>query len=129
MEGIHTGKKGVEHMSSNPTENCALVVAQCESVRLRAQRDEIAQMLEDVVADIRDLQEKIRSGEAKKAEVAAGLADLRYWLKAARETEAELDAITRKENGIIGGWGLDLDRAVDEIGCRLARIRPCDCEE
>jgi len=112
-------------MSSEEKQACVLVMAQCESARLEAQREEIERMLEDVVGDIRDLQEKIRSGEAKKAEVAAGLADLRYWLKAARETEVELDAIRRKESGIIPGWGLDLDAAVAEVGCRLARISPC----
>jgi hypothetical protein len=113
-------------MSSNQDGmGCTLVVPQCEDSRLEAQRQEIALMLADLVADIRDLQGKIRSGEATKAELAVGLADLRYWLKAARETEAELDAIKRKESDVVSAYGLDLEAAELEIGCRLARIRPC----
>lgn len=104
---------------------CALVVPVCEAGRLEAQRDEIAQTLDELAADIRDLQGKIRRGEAKKAEGGSVLSDLRYWLKALRETEAELETIRKRESGLAGAWGLDLDAADAEVRCRLARIRAC----
>lgn len=125
LEGDHTGNKGVEHMSSENKNSCVLVVPVCEAGRLEAQREEIAQTLNELAGDVRDLQEKIRSGEAKKQEVGAALADLRYWLKALRETEAELETIRRRDSGIIGGWGLDLEAAGDEVRCRLARLATC----
>ncbi len=120
---LNTGNKGVEHMSSYDESDCALVVAQCETSRLEAQRDEIVQTLAELVADIRALQDDIRSGKAKKTEVGASLADLRYWLKAARETEAEIETVRRRESGIVGSWGLDMRAAEHEIGCRLARLK------
>ncbi|GAA4224746.1 hypothetical protein J4E08_01300 [Sagittula sp. NFXS13] len=115
-------------MSSKQQQGCVLVVPVCEAGRLEAQREEIAQTLDELAADIRDLQGKIRNGEAKKTEVGGVMSDLRYWLKALRETEAELDTIRKRDSGIVGAWGLDLDAAELEIGCRLARIRTC-CEE
>ncbi|MFW2587562.1 hypothetical protein [Sagittula sp. SSi028] len=112
-------------MSSEKQQGCVLVVPVCETGRLEAQREEIAQTLSELAGDVRALQGKIRSGEAKKGDVGAALADLRYWLKALRETEAELDAIRQRESGVIGGWGLDLDAAGDEVRCRLARLAEC----
>ena len=117
-------------MSSENNNSCALVVPVCEAGRLEAQRDEIAQTLEELTADIRALQERIRSEErTKKTDVGTALADLRYWLKAARETEAELDAIRRRQSGIKGEWGLDLDVAFSEICDRLDRIRSAEKED
>lgn len=124
-EGQPTGKKGVEHMSSKKVTGCTLVVPVCETARLEAQRDEIAQTLKDLVADIRDLAEKVRDGGVKKAELGTSLSDLRYWLKAARETELELDEIKRKTTGIVGSYGLDLEAARFEVRCRLDRLRAC----
>lgn len=117
-------------MSSDNNNSCALVVPVCEAGRLEAQRDEIAQTLEELTADIRELQERIRGSErVKKTDVGTALSDLRYWLKAARETEAELDAIRRKQNGIEGDWGLDLEAAYHEVSCRLDRIRATSQED
>ncbi|MBP0481004.1 hypothetical protein [Sagittula salina] len=111
-------------MSSDKQQGCALVVPVCEAGRLEAQREEIAQTLEDLTADIRDLHGKIRGEErVKKTDVGTALADLRYWLKAARETEVELDVIRRREREIEGHWGLDLGAAYDEVCRRLDCIR------
>ena len=123
--GNLTGKKGVEHMSSNENTGCTLVVPICEAGRLEAQRQEIAQTLNDLGADIRDLLGKLRKGEVRKQEVGTTLADLRYWLKALRETETELETLKRKESGISESYGLDLEAAAAEIRCRMARLSEC----
>ena len=50
------------------------------------------------------------------------LGDARYWLKAARETEAEIEALKRKDARIAHEYGLDLELARAEIDQRLARL-------
>ncbi|MDG1458495.1 MAG: hypothetical protein P8Q92_11555 [Pseudoprimorskyibacter sp.] len=85
----------------------------------------IAQMLADMVEDLEELRKRARTGEATKKDGNAVLSELRYWLRAARETEKELDQINRQNSGVAGDYGLDLDIARVEIGCRLARIRTC----
>ena len=97
--------------------------------RARALDDQcqkIAKTLAEVVDELEGLREKARTGEANlKKDGNALLSELRYWLKAARETEKELDQIKRSAAGVAGEYGLDLDVARVEIGCRLARIRTC----
>lgn len=110
-------------MSSEEQQGCALVVPICETARLEMERDQIARTLGDLAEDLQDLREKVRRGEAKKTEGGTTLADLRYWLKALRETEAELDEIRRRDIGIAGDWGLDLHAAQFEVGCRLDRLK------
>ena len=41
------------------------------------------------------------------------------------ETEKALAQQNRQRLEIDGGYGLDLDAARDQIGCRLARLRRC----
>ncbi len=103
-----------------------LITAEIEKDRLEAQRSEIADTLADLSADLRDLRKRLRGGEARKSgEDGKLLGELRYWLKAARDAEAELEDFRRKECGVVGAYALDLEQARFEIGCRLARIRPC----
>ena len=116
-------------MSNENDNGCALVVPICEAGRLEAQRDEIAQTLEDLAADLRALQGKLRTGEVKKQDIGVAAADLRYWLKALRETEAELDTLRRKDSEVVGAYGIDLETARFEIGCRLDRLKACCREE
>ncbi|CUH80172.1 hypothetical protein [Tropicibacter naphthalenivorans] len=112
-------------MSSN-YQDAVLITACVEDSRLEEQRQEIAQTLSDLIVDVRELQIRMRQGDPeKKAEANKVLADLRYWLKAARETEIELEAIRRRQAGIEDAYGLDLCKARDEIGCRMARLRAC----
>lgn len=110
----------------NRADRPVLITAQIQAARLEAQREEISQTLADLVADVRALQSQLRQGEIeKKTETSKLLNDLRYWLKAARETEAELEEIRRKESGIGDAYGLDLEAAEFAIGCRMAQLRPC----
>lgn len=104
----------------------ALITARADKDRLQAERESITHVLRDLREDLEQMAALMRGGEGVKTpEVKALLTDMRYWLKALRETEAELETIRRKEAGIIGGYGLDLARARVEIGCRLDRLRRC----
>lgn len=107
----------------------ALIIARSDEARLNAERETITQVLKDLREDLEATTARLRDGETVKApEVKGLLTDMRYWLRALRETEAELDTIIRNEAGITGSYGLDLEIAGAEIGCRLARLREC-CRE
>lgn len=113
-------------MSSTMERRQVLLTAEQQIDRLEEKRAEIEETLRDLTEDIRDIQARLRSGEVdRKSEASKPLSELKYWLKAIRETEAEIDAIRRKDLAITDAYGLDLDAARFEIGCRLARIRPC----
>lgn len=110
-------------------DDSVLITAKTGAERLEEQREAIAQELEEMVGEIRSLRQKLKAGEARKSgEDGKLLGELRYWLRAGRETEAEIEAIRRKDAGIVDEYGLDLDAAVAAIGCRLARVRACCCE-
>ncbi|MFY0621307.1 MAG: hypothetical protein JXQ89_06405 [Pelagimonas sp.] len=103
-----------------------LIRAQAETEWLEQQREEIAETLTELVKELRDLRRRVSQGNAeRKSDSGKLLGDLRFWLRAARDTEAELDAIRRANCGITGEYGLDLEQARSEIGCRLARLRTC----
>lgn len=96
----------------------------CE--RLRKQRDRATATIENLIDQIGELQDNARKGElAKKSEASGALNELKYWLRAARETEMELEAIIRKEEGIGDAYGLDLECARSAIRCRLDSLRTC----
>ena len=103
-----------------------LITAKAELERLESNRAEIAETLEHLKQDISDLREQLRSGEVGKgSDASKALNELRYWLRAARETELEIETLRRKEAGIVGDYGLDLENARSEIWCRLDRLRRC----
>ena len=107
-------------------ENDVLILVRDETARLEEQRDEIAETLRELSQELRDLRARVREGDLKDSQEAGKLlGHLRYWLKAANETEAQLAEQRRKRAGISGAYGLDLDRARVDIGCRLDRIRRC----
>lgn len=109
-------------------ETTVLITTQSVSEQLLQQRDEISQVLRELTEDVRDMQARLRCGEVdKKTDASRLLGDLRYWLKAARETEIEIEALRRKDSGIHDIYGLDLQAAELEIGCRLDRLRACCC--
>ncbi|MCT4557406.1 MAG: hypothetical protein N4A61_05030 [Pelagimonas sp.] len=111
---------------SNVEKEQVLITAQCEADRLTEQREEIAQTLAELVADIRTIQKDLRQGEVdRKSETGKLLGELRYWLRAARETEAELEIIRRKEAGIGDAYGIDLRAAELAVRCRLDSLRAC----
>jgi hypothetical protein len=103
-----------------------MIRAQADSDWLDQQREDIAETLTDLVKELRALRRRVSRGDPdRKGDSGKVLGDLRFWLRAARDTEAELDAIRRASCGIDGEYGLDLEQARHEIGCRLARLRPC----
>ena len=75
--------------------------------------------------DIENLQERVQSGDVTDAETRKVFSDLRSWLRMAMETEKALAQQNRQRLEIDGDYGLDLDAARDQIGCRLARLRRC----
>ncbi|MCT4609957.1 MAG: hypothetical protein N4A70_12200 [Pelagimonas sp.] len=107
-----------------------LITAEQLVARLEEQREEIAQTLAGLAEDVRDIQTRMRQGDIeKKAEATRLMGDLRYWLRAIRDTEAEIDSIRRKESGIGDSYGLDLEAAEFAVRCRLDSLRACCCEE
>ena len=97
-----------------------------EMSRLEDERDRIADVLRDLGADIRRLKAQIEDGKAvSKTDAGKLMSDVRYWMRASHETEAQIANVRRKQKGLAGDWALDLERARDEIGCRMARLRRC----
>jgi hypothetical protein len=106
-----------------------VIIANERCLRLRKQRERATATIEDLLDQIEETLRKIRIGEIdKKSEGTKVLGELKYWLRAARETELELEAIIRKEEGIGDAYGLDLEQARSAIGCRLDSLRAC-CRE
>ncbi|MFZ7090413.1 hypothetical protein [Primorskyibacter sp. 2E233] len=103
-----------------------LITMKSELERLERDRDEIAAMLAALKADLFEMQSNLRRGKPDKGSDGGKLLnDVRYWIKQAKETENEIDAIRRKDCAIAGEYGLDLEQAGLEIGCRLAGLRAC----
>lgn len=117
----HTDEKGIG--MTKTTEPLILVSTGSEA--LEKEREDIAETLRFLADDLRQLRRKLHSGEPITAEDKKVLPDVRYWLRAAVETEAQIVEIKRKEAGLVGDYGLDLDVAREEIRCRMARLRPC----
>lgn len=113
-------------MTDTAQSDGALILAQSETDRLTREREEIAQELAELKAAIQALRQALKAGEARKpGEDGKLLKDAQYWMRALRETEAELNDLRRKQSGIAGEYGLDLDAARDQIGCRLGRLAAC----
>ncbi|WP_417721204.1 hypothetical protein [Salipiger sp.] len=97
-----------------------------ELSRLENERDDVAAVLRDLGEDMRRLKAQVEDGEGiNRTEAGKLLGDVRYWLRASHETEAQIANVRRKQKGLAGDWALDLERARDEIGCRMARLRRC----
>lgn len=106
-----------------------VIVPNIRSNRLRRQRDRATATIASLLDQIEEAEDRIKRGDIdKKTEAGRLLGDLKYWLRAARETEMELEAIIRKEEGIGDAYGLDLENARIAIGCRLDSLRAC-CRE
>ena len=94
--------------------------------RLEDEREHIVEVLKELGEEIRRLKAQIEEGEAtSKTETGKLMSDVRYWMRASHETEAQIANVRRKQKGLAGDWALDLERARDEIGCRMARLRRC----
>ena len=103
-----------------------LITPEDELSQLEDKRQRIADSLEALSGAIRALEMKVAAGEVgNTTEAGKVLADIRYWLKQAWETERDIERFKRKDAGIAHEYALDLERARSEIGCRLARLRTC----
>ncbi|WP_439124460.1 hypothetical protein [Marivita sp.] len=106
-----------------------LITANEESSALEIERAAIAQELRTIRKMVADLRVKVEAGETGTgSEAGRALADLRAWLKHAKETEVQIERYCREHASIEGSYGLDLDAARDAVGCRLDRLRQC-CRE
>ena len=103
-----------------------LITPEKSDQRLEKQISRIEASLESFLAEIEDLQLKVRAGEVDNVNEARKLfSDLRTWLKLAHETEMLSAQSRKKDQGIAYDYGLDLAEARSQIGCRLARLRRC----
>lgn len=110
-------------------EQMALITSEARAEALEQRCEDIARTLQDMQDELEALRGRFRDGDLDDRRAGQSLfADIRYWLKQARETEQELDKIRREDAGLAGDYGLDLHAARFEVGCRLARIRRC-CRE
>ncbi len=110
-------------------EDKTLIRAQSRLDRLEQDRDDISQTLSGLGQQLRTLSSRLQKGDtAKNGEDKALLADIRYWLKAARDTELEIEDLRRRDAGITGEYGLDLEQACFAVRCRLDSLRTC-CRE
>ncbi|WP_425101207.1 hypothetical protein [Tropicibacter sp. S64] len=107
-----------------------LILPGADLKRLENDRESIAATLRDLVEDLEELKNDLRAERRAGTGAEGGklLTEVRYWLKQARETEKEIDALRRQENGCALGWGIDFDAAAYQVGCRLASLRAC-CDE
>lgn len=113
-----TGKKGIEQMT--------LITAKTDSERLEKKRKEFEEILEGMVDDLSALSDRLKDGQLDVDKDARQLKqDIRFWLRLAVETEAELHALKRQDANICGSYGIDMDAARVEIGCRLDSLRAC----
>ncbi|OSQ52009.1 hypothetical protein [Marivita geojedonensis] len=106
-----------------------LITAEETGRALETEREAIAQELRAIREMVAALRRKVEAGETGTAsEAAKALADLRVWLKHAKETEVQIERHRREHAAIDGAYGLDLDAARVAVGCRLDRLRQC-CRE
>ena len=106
-----------------------LITAEEESSVLDLEREAIARELRTIRRMVTELRERVEAGETGTgSEASKALADLRVWLKHAKETEVQIERHRREHAAIEGAYGLDLDAARVAVGCRLDRLRQC-CRE
>lgn len=119
-------KQDQDYNQEQNQEQRIVITANERCDRLRRQRDRATATIADLIDQIDELQDRVRRGDiAKKSEASGALNELKYWLRAARETEMELEAIIRKEEGIGDAYGLDLECARIAVRCRLDSLRTC----
>ncbi|SLN50684.1 hypothetical protein ROJ8625_02511 [Roseivivax jejudonensis] len=104
----------------------ALITFEDRVSELEEDRDAIAETLRSIRTELTELRSRAEAGDlGERTETARLLGDVRYWLKAARETEGEIAAFRKEKAGIAYGYGLDLDAARNEVRCRIHRLRKC----
>lgn len=82
--------------------------------------------LTDLTALAGELLEEIKAGNLDTVKDAAKAADeLRKILRLAIELEVRNERDRKREAGVSGSYGLDLEQARADIGCKLGRLRRC----
>ncbi len=103
-----------------------LVTTKTDTERLEKKRKEFEEILEGMVDDLSALSDRLKTGNLEVDKDARQLKqDIRFWLRLAAETEAELHALKRQDANISGSYAIDMDAARVEIGCRLDSLRAC----
>ncbi|MCJ7873752.1 hypothetical protein Q4577_13420 [Marinovum sp. 2_MG-2023] len=103
-----------------------LITPKRDVERLEARLVVVRESLVEFETALRDLKKRVQCGEVDTLkDVSKTVADIRGWMKLAMETESQLAEYARKEAAIDGAYGLDLEQARSEIGCRLAQLRRC----
>lgn len=91
-----------------------------EAIRLaEGQLDNLTSLAVKTLEDIKAGDEGAVKAGVKTAE------ELRRLVKLAIELEARHERERKRDAGISGAYGLDLDQARSEIRCKLGRIRRC----
>ena len=104
----------------------ALITPNQDVARLEEDLEVVREFLGEFEAALRDLKQRVQNGDiGTLKDVSKTLAEIRGWMKLAMETEAHLAEYARREAAIDGAYGLDLDKARFEVGCRLAQLRKC----
>ena len=82
--------------------------------------------LRDLTALAAALLEDIKAGDMEAVKSASKTADdLRRLVRLAIEMEARHERERKREAGITGDYGLDLEQARSDIRCKLGRLRRC----
>lgn len=103
-----------------------LIKAEHTTTDLSGHIAEIVEELKRLKDDLRATQGYVQSEEpgfTREALRCAG--DVRAFIKHAYDVEARVHDEERKQLGIAGDSGFDLDAARAEIGCKLDRLREC----
>lgn len=113
-----TTREGKEHMThETPPEGVAALDAEIAKVR---------QTVTHLSQHLALMEQDIMSGETDRIRDSAKLlSDIRAWAKLAIETEARFDERRKRDHGVVYDYALDLARARETIGCRMARLRRC----
>ena len=103
-----------------------LIKAEQQGTDLSGHIQEILEELNRLKQDLRAIQGYVQSEEPNFTREALRVgADVRAFLKLAYDVEARVHEEQRKQLGIAGDSGFDLDVARADIGCKLDRLREC----
>ncbi|ETX28279.1 hypothetical protein [Roseivivax isoporae] len=104
----------------------SLITPQDRMAELEADRNAIAEIVRTIRIELTQLRARAVNGElGNPTEAVKVLADVKFWLRAARETELELQKMNKERAGIAHDYAIDLDRARADLRCRLDRLRSC----
>ena len=102
-------------------------------IKAEHQTTELSEHIAEIVEELKRLKDDLHAtrgyvqseepGFTREALRCAG--DVRAFIKHAYDVEAKVNEEHRKQLGIAGETGFDLDVARAEIGCKLDRLREC----